>query len=271
MGATRTTVTIRNPTAPSRSRDGLLLVDTGAPDSLVPRFCIEAIGLDPEDQRVYEIADDREIALAFVLARIEFMDDVAAARHHRRRGDRTPARTGHISRFPIFIEQSEDRPMETLIRRNNTRAWKRFSLLGGFRADRGRRGWPRSPRRRTASHHWSPGTGRREGRRPPTTTLRRPVAPTGSCTLLPFLIRSRQSRLMQGLLRQSTSGWRARPPRGVSDSGLIPVALATTGSQRDYRLPWERPPSPYGRDGRSRFAGREPPPPSCTAPHQFGG
>ena len=127
--ATHATMTVRNPTDPWRIWDGLLLVDTGAPDSLVPRFCIEAIGLEPEGQRVYETADDCEIALDFVLARIKFMGDVAAARHHRRRGNRTPARghgpsparTSPISRFPIFIERSEDRPMETLIRRNRAR------------------------------------------------------------------------------------------------------------------------------------------------------
>ena len=48
MGTTHVTVTIRNPADPACSRDGLFLVDTGATDSLVPRSCIKAIGLEPE-------------------------------------------------------------------------------------------------------------------------------------------------------------------------------------------------------------------------------
>ena len=78
MSTTHVTVTIRNPAEPARSWDGLFLVDTGAIDSLVPRSCIEAIGLEPEGRRVYETADGREIALDFALARIEFMGDVTA-------------------------------------------------------------------------------------------------------------------------------------------------------------------------------------------------
>ena len=80
MGAIHVTVTIRNPAQPSMSWDGLFLVDTGATDSLVPRSCIEAIGLKPEGQRVYETADGREVAMDFALARIEFMGDVTAGR-----------------------------------------------------------------------------------------------------------------------------------------------------------------------------------------------
>ena len=80
MSTTHVTVTIRNPAEPARSWDGLFLVDTGAIDSLVPRSCIEAIGLEPEGRRVYETADGREIALDFALARIEFMGDVTAGR-----------------------------------------------------------------------------------------------------------------------------------------------------------------------------------------------
>ena len=43
MGATHVTVTIRNPADPSKSWDGLFLVDIGATNSLVPRSCIEAM------------------------------------------------------------------------------------------------------------------------------------------------------------------------------------------------------------------------------------
>ena len=80
MGTTHVTVTIRNPADPSRSWDALFLVDTGATDSLVSRSRIEAIGLEPEGQRVYETADGREIKMDFVLAYIEFMGDLTAGR-----------------------------------------------------------------------------------------------------------------------------------------------------------------------------------------------
>ena len=80
MGATHVTVTIRNPAEPERSWDGLFLVDTGASDSLVPRACVEAIGLKPEGQRVYETADGREVRLDFARAFIEFMGDLTAGR-----------------------------------------------------------------------------------------------------------------------------------------------------------------------------------------------
>ena len=80
MGATHVTVTIRNPAEPSRSWDGLFLVDTGATDSLVPRSCIEAIGIEPVGRRVYETADGREIRMDFALAYIEFMGDLTAGR-----------------------------------------------------------------------------------------------------------------------------------------------------------------------------------------------
>ena len=80
MVATHVTVTIRNPAEPSKSWDGLFLVDTGATDSLVPRSCIETIGVEPEGQRVHETADGREVRMDFAIARIEFMGDVTAGR-----------------------------------------------------------------------------------------------------------------------------------------------------------------------------------------------
>ena len=80
MGATHVTVTIRNPANPSRSCDGLFLVDAGTMNSLVPRPCIEAIGIEPKGQRVYETADGREIRMDFALAYIEFMGDLTAGR-----------------------------------------------------------------------------------------------------------------------------------------------------------------------------------------------
>ncbi len=76
MGATHVTVTIRNPADPDRSWEELFLVDTGATDSLVPRPHLEAIGLKPKGQRVYELADGREIKMDITTADIEFMGEI---------------------------------------------------------------------------------------------------------------------------------------------------------------------------------------------------
>ena len=76
MGVTQVTVTIRNPAAPERAWEGLFLVDTGAIDCLVPRQHLEAIGLKPKGQRVYELADGSEIKMDITTGDIEFMGEV---------------------------------------------------------------------------------------------------------------------------------------------------------------------------------------------------
>ena len=75
MGATHVTVTIRNPTEPDRSWEGLFLVDTGATDPLVPRLHLEAIGLKPKGQRTYELANGRKIKMDITVGQIEFMGE----------------------------------------------------------------------------------------------------------------------------------------------------------------------------------------------------
>ena len=76
MGVTQVTVTIRNPAAPERAWEGLFLVDTGAIDCLVPRQHLEAIGLRPKAQRVYELADGSEVRMDITIGQIEFMGDI---------------------------------------------------------------------------------------------------------------------------------------------------------------------------------------------------
>lgn len=76
MGATHVTVLVRNPAHPERTWEELFLVDTGAPDSLVPRPHLEAIGLGPKGQRSYEFADGREIKMDITTADIEFMGEI---------------------------------------------------------------------------------------------------------------------------------------------------------------------------------------------------
>lgn len=76
MGATHVTVRITNPADPDKFWEGIFLVDTGATDSLVPRPHLEAIGLEPRGQRVYELADGSELVLDVTVAEIEFMGEV---------------------------------------------------------------------------------------------------------------------------------------------------------------------------------------------------
>lgn len=76
MGITQVTVTIRNPADLEKAWEGLFLVDTGATDSLVPRPHLEAIGLKPKGQRVYELADGSELKMDITVAQIEFMGEI---------------------------------------------------------------------------------------------------------------------------------------------------------------------------------------------------
>lgn len=76
MGATHVTVTIRNPADPKKFWEGLFLVDTGAIDTLAPRDCLEAIGLKPKAQRIYELADGSEIKMDITTGDIEFMGEI---------------------------------------------------------------------------------------------------------------------------------------------------------------------------------------------------
>lgn len=75
MGATYVTVAIRNPADPDRVWEGLFLVDTGAIDCLVPRSHLESIGLIPEGQRRYGLADGSEVRLDVTGGKIEFMGE----------------------------------------------------------------------------------------------------------------------------------------------------------------------------------------------------
>ncbi len=59
--------------------EGLFLVDTGATDCLVPRQCLESIGLKPEGRRTYELADGSEIHMDVTVGRLEFLGDFVGA------------------------------------------------------------------------------------------------------------------------------------------------------------------------------------------------
>lgn len=79
MGVTQVTVAIRNPAEPERVWEGLFLVDTGATDCLVPRQHLESIGLKPEGQRIYGLADGNDIRMDIMVGRVEFMGEVVGA------------------------------------------------------------------------------------------------------------------------------------------------------------------------------------------------
>lgn len=76
MGVVNANVIIRNPADRSRSWEGRFLLDTGATDSLVPRPRLEAIGLMPEAQRTYVLADGSEITMDVAVARIELLGEM---------------------------------------------------------------------------------------------------------------------------------------------------------------------------------------------------
>ena len=79
MGAIHITVGIRNPAQPDRVWEGLFLVDTGATDCLVPRQHMESIGIEPEGQRVYELANGSEVRMDVAVGRVEFMGEFVSA------------------------------------------------------------------------------------------------------------------------------------------------------------------------------------------------
>src|SRR5512134_514226 len=79
MGITQVTAMVRNPARPTKSWDGLFLVDTGAVDCLVPGKHLRALGLKPRGKRVYELVDGSEVMLDITVAEIEFMGETVGA------------------------------------------------------------------------------------------------------------------------------------------------------------------------------------------------
>ena len=79
LGVVQVTATVRNPAEPSKSWDGLFLVDTGSTDCVVPADALRGIGLVPKGRRTYELADGREETVDVTSADIEFMGDFVGA------------------------------------------------------------------------------------------------------------------------------------------------------------------------------------------------
>lgn len=79
MGLTHMSVRITNPGDKSRSWEERFLVDTGAIDSMAPAAALRSIGLEPEGERAYVLADGTEVKLGICAARLEFMDELVGA------------------------------------------------------------------------------------------------------------------------------------------------------------------------------------------------
>ena len=79
MGITKVTTAVRNPADPDRYWEDLFLVDTGAVDCMVPRNRLREIGIMPQGQRTYELADGTELIMDVGVARIEFMGEIVGA------------------------------------------------------------------------------------------------------------------------------------------------------------------------------------------------
>ena len=76
MGNVNADVVVSNPADRTRKWEGRFLVDTGATDRLVPRQHLEAIGLAPEAERTYVLADGSEIRMGVAVARIELLGEM---------------------------------------------------------------------------------------------------------------------------------------------------------------------------------------------------
>lgn len=76
MRVAQVTVAVRNPTALERAWEGLfwLILESSTP--LVPRQYLEALGLKPKAQRVYELADGSEVKMDITTGDMEFMGEV---------------------------------------------------------------------------------------------------------------------------------------------------------------------------------------------------
>lgn len=55
-----------------------MLVDTGAANSVVPRPILGAIGVVPEGNKTYELADGTKVQMDVATARIELMGELTA-------------------------------------------------------------------------------------------------------------------------------------------------------------------------------------------------
>lgn len=80
MGLTKVTTKLTGFVDPTKSYEGLFLVDTGATDSMAPRDALEGLGVEPKGRMSYELADGSVKEYEFGLVQIEFMGETTAGR-----------------------------------------------------------------------------------------------------------------------------------------------------------------------------------------------
>ena len=79
MGTTHLNVLVRNPEERNRTWEGPFLVDSGAIDCLIPSNRLAEIGMKPQGQRTYELADGTELKMDITIGHIEFMGEFVGA------------------------------------------------------------------------------------------------------------------------------------------------------------------------------------------------
>ena len=80
MGFPKVTTKLTSLDASLGSYEEILLVDTGATDSLAPSDELEKIGVRQEGKMTYQLADGTVKEYPFGLVRIEFMGEITAGR-----------------------------------------------------------------------------------------------------------------------------------------------------------------------------------------------
>jgi clan AA aspartic protease len=79
MGATRVTVTVRNPAKPRKTWEGLFLVDGRAWDSRVPGKILRGLGFRPMGQRTYEVVGGTKVTMQVTTGELEFMGEIVGS------------------------------------------------------------------------------------------------------------------------------------------------------------------------------------------------
>ena len=72
MGMTEVTLKIKNPRNPAKTFEGKFLVDSGATDTVVPESVLKKLGIKPQGEEEFSLADGSHIARKVGNALYEF-------------------------------------------------------------------------------------------------------------------------------------------------------------------------------------------------------
>ncbi len=78
MGFTRVTIKVENLKEPGRSAEVECLVDTGAIHTMIPRSVLEQVGIQPERQREFTLANGSKITRSMGAAMVRLNGDQTA-------------------------------------------------------------------------------------------------------------------------------------------------------------------------------------------------